>query len=102
MSLDNYAEFHAEHVRLAMLRVLKNAPAYSANDSILTQTLNALGLSSTRDGTRVQLAWLEEQRLVKLDRPVPSITVAEITERGLDVAEGRAQIPGVLRPSPGS
>lgn len=98
----NYAEKHFEHVRLTILRVLAEAPGYSSNDSILTDAVNAMGLTCTRDQMRTNLAWLEEQRLVTLLKPTPTLTVATITERGTDVAAGRSIIAGVHRPSPGS
>ena len=45
-------------------------------------------------------AWLEEQGLVSCE-DLGGIIVVKITQRGLDVAEGRAVIPGVKRPGPG-
>ncbi len=98
----NFAEYHFEHVRLTVLRLLAEAPGYSSNDSILTDAANAMGLICTRDQMRTNLAWLEEQRLVMLLKPTSSLTVAAITERGNDVAAGRSIIAGVHRPSPGS
>ncbi|QUM72196.1 ArsR family transcriptional regulator [Sphingopyxis granuli] len=97
----SYAEFHFQHVRLTILRVLAEAPGYSANDSVLTDAVNAMGLICTRDQLRTNLAWLEEQRLLTLLHPSPTLTVATISERGADVAKGRSIVAGVQRPSPG-
>ncbi|PTS73812.1 hypothetical protein DBR17_17835 [Sphingomonas sp. HMWF008] len=98
----SYFDYHMEHVRLAVLRVLTEAPGYAGNDSVLASAIGALGLTVTRDQLRTQIAWLEEQNLITTVRPTPSLIVAKITERGCDVAKGVAVIPGVQRPSPGA
>lgn len=97
----SFADFHFQHVRLTVLRILVEAPGYSANDSVLNQAVNALGLTCTRDQLRTNLGWLKEQRLVDLVEPAPGLLVAKVTERGADVAGGRAIVDGVQRPSPG-
>lgn len=98
----SYAEFHFQHVRLTILRLLAEAPGYSANDSVLTDAVNAMGLICTRDQLRTNLAWLEEQQLLVQQHPNATITVATITERGVEVAKGRSIVIGVQRPSPGA
>lgn len=98
----SYSDFHFQHVRLTILRLLAEAPGYSANDSVLTTAVNAMGLICTRDQMRTNLAWLDEQRLVTLLKPTDTLTVATITERGADVAAGRSIVAGVQRPSPGA
>lgn len=97
----SFADFHFQHVRLTVLRLLAEAPGYAANDSVLNQAVNAMGLTCTRDQLRTNLGWLEEQRLVTLIEPAAGLTVATLTERGADVAAGRSVIAGVQRPSPG-
>ena len=94
-----YAQTFAEHVRLCILRSLSEA-GNSTNSSILTDIVNGFGLPASRDAIETHLAWLEEQGFVRLERPVPSITVAKLTKRGLDVAEGRARVPGVKNRGP--
>ncbi|WP_303763486.1 ArsR family transcriptional regulator [Sphingobium yanoikuyae] len=96
----SYAEYMSEHVRLAVLRLLADQPTYSANDSVLTTAVAALGLSCTRDQMRAHLAWLGEIGMVTLLSPLAGVTVATLTERGGDVAQGRSIVPGILRPSP--
>lgn len=98
----SYSDFHFQHVRLTILRILADAPGYAANDSVLTDAVNAMGLICTRDQMRSNLGWLEEQRLATQFHPTPTLTVATITERGVDVAKGRSVVAGVQRPSPGS
>lgn len=96
----SYSDFHDSHVRLTILRLLANAPGYAANDSVLTDAVNAMGLVVTRDQMRTALGWLAEQRLVTLLKPAVTLTVATISERGADVAAGRSIVAGVQRPSP--
>jgi hypothetical protein len=57
------------------------------------------GVAASADQVRGDLAWLEEQGLVAV-RSVENLTLAKATVRGLDVATGRATVPGVARPLP--
>jgi hypothetical protein len=101
MSGLDFREHLAGHVRLAVLRVLEEAPGYQANSAILLSAIEMLGLRTTRDGLETELAWLAEQGLVALERLLAErLTVATLTGRGLDVALGRALVPGVARPAP--
>lgn len=96
----SYAQLLREHRRLVILRVLAEAPDSRANESILTDSANALGVSSTRAQIRTDLAWLAEQGLIALE-DLEGLTVATLTETGADVGAGRARVPGVKRPTPG-
>lgn len=96
----SYAAHFAEHLRLALLRVLHEAPGYAANGSILQDAAEMLGLRASRDLVEAQLAWLDEQGLVSLERLPAGVSVATLTARGADVATGRAIVPGVVRPGP--
>lgn len=98
--MSNYAEHFTKHLRLTILLILTEASGYSANDSIIATAAEGMGLPTTRDRVRTELVWLEEQGLLGLARPAEGVTVATITQRGLDVAGGRAACPGVQRPSP--
>lgn len=101
MSASNFYDFTMGHARLSVLRALVEAPAHAANDSMLAQLMETLGLPVTRDQLRTQLGWLEEQGLVHLARPNTSLIVVKLRERGGDVAVGRAHVEGVQRPTPG-
>lgn len=90
-----------EHLRISILRLLSGAPAYRANSSILHGETTRFGLAASRDQVKTEMAWLAEQGLI-VTEDVGGMVVATLTERGLDVAEGRAVQPGVQRPSPGS
>jgi Fe2+ or Zn2+ uptake regulation protein len=93
-----YKDYLNEDQRLVLLRLLAEQIAYKSNSSVLTRAMDALGHSVSRDAIRTHLAWLAEQRLVTLDELIPGLIVATLTERGHDVAAGRAVTPGVARP----
>lgn len=97
----NFYDFTMGHARLAVLRALAGAAQHTANDSVLSTEMDRLGLPVTRDQLRTQLGWLEEQGLVRLNRPTENLIVVMLRERGADVAIGRAHVEGVQRPSPG-
>jgi Fe2+ or Zn2+ uptake regulation protein len=89
------------HARLAVLRALFESIEHTANDSMLSDVMERLGLPITRDQLRGQLGWLEEQGLIRLKRPTDGLVVATLRERGGEVARGRVFIDGIQRPSPG-
>lgn len=95
-----FAEHFAEDRRLVTLRILERAEGYRANEYLLQTALAGFGHSVSRDRVRTDLEWLREQGLVTLER-AGSMTVGTLTERGADVAAGRASVPGVKRPAPG-
>jgi len=96
-----FTQLMAEHRRICILRVLA-APdsGGTANDSILTTVVNDRGVVSTRDQIKTALHWLAEQGLITLNCFDNGLCVVTITQRGLDVAAGRATVPGVHRPAP--
>lgn len=95
----SFAELVQSDIRLVILRALAQDLGYSHNDSILHAALGMYGHKCSRDTVRTELTWLEEQRLVTIDK-VGETYVATITERGVDVANGMATVPGVKRPGP--
>ena len=102
----NYAALLAETARLAVLQVLAEAAEYRHNEHLIRGALEELGLTPSADALRAHLAWLEEQGLVAVEclaapRGGSGLRIARLTERGADVAAGRARVPGVARPRPG-
>ncbi|WP_178384750.1 hypothetical protein ABI424_001275 [Histophilus somni] len=83
--------------RLVILRSLIEA-GYDANESILDDCLAMYGHKISRDLVKSHLNWLEEQGLVKIERLQNGFMIAEITQRGIDVANGEARIEGVKHP----
>jgi len=90
-----------EDRRLSLLIVLHQTPGYSANAFLLRDAVDQIfGHSASIDQVRTDLAWLAEQGLVTT-RLVSEVLLATITTRGVDVALGRASVPGVKKPLPG-
>lgn len=96
----SYAEFEAQDRRLVLLRALEHAAHYRANALLLRRYCQAVGHVVSADRLAADLAWLSEQGLVDLVQ-AQDVTVATLTTRGLDVATGSANVPGVQRPQPG-
>jgi Fe2+ or Zn2+ uptake regulation protein len=93
----NYSDFLRHDQRLVLLRILLEMPAYKANSSVLANMLSQLGHSVSRDLVKTELRWLSEQGMLAVQE-VASVLVATLSERGQDVAEGRAVVDGIARP----
>ncbi|WP_027853377.1 hypothetical protein [Marinobacterium litorale] len=94
-----FAQFEQEDRRLVILRLLAEDQDYRVNSSILQQGIDLYGHSVSRDRLHTDLTWLAEQDLVTVEE-INSVLVVTLTQRGLDVANGRATQPGVKRPGP--
>ncbi len=95
----SYASTLEEHRRLALLTHLAACLDYASNSEILLDVLNGLRIATGRDRLVGTLAWLREQDLVSIEDHEGFLLV-EATARGVDVAEGRARVPGVRRTAP--
>ena len=90
----------AEERRLVLLKTLDASDSSQLNERILKLTLDRSGIGTGRDMIRLELHWLEEQRLLRLEK-LPSgagedLWVAKLTVDGEEVARGRRH-PGVSR-----
>jgi hypothetical protein len=98
--MSGFSEIRAQDRRLVILRALAEDNYYSMNDFVLKRALGSLGHDVSRDVLRGDLAWLQEQRLLRVrELNDGAIWVATATEDGVDVAGGRPH-PGVARPAP--
>jgi hypothetical protein len=95
----NFAQFQTEDRRLVLLRALHAAAQYSANAYLLRRFAESVGHTVSADRIEQDIAWLAEQGLVTRKAP-EGVTVATLTQRGQDVADGSATVPGVARPRP--
>ena len=78
------------HRRASLLATLYFEPAGTARVGMLARQLELVhGLVVSSDLVRADLAWLDEIGLVRLRDDS-----AQMTERGRDVATGRAEFPG--------
>ena len=87
-----------EHRRLAILKHLERSSDYTSNASILIDVVNGVGVSTTEAQMRAALAWLDEAELLEMTDH-GHVVIATATARGAEVALGRAQHPGVKRPT---
>jgi hypothetical protein len=96
-----FADFQAADRRLVLLRGLEPCVLFTANAFLLRTFAESVGHVVSADTIETDLAWLAEQGLLTVNRS-GGVTVATLTTRGLDVATGRATVPGVKRPEPGA
>jgi len=94
-----YPELIAADRRLVILRILAESSGYTCNEFLLISLLESFGHVLSHDALRTDLAWLAEQSLVTT-QIVAEVTITKLTQRGADVAAGRAHVPGVKRPEP--
>lgn len=97
----SYADIVEADRRLVILKVLQDSAGYACNEHLLGSLLGSFGHAIPADRLRTDLAWLTEQSLITV-RDVGGVEIASLTQRGLDVAQGRAHVPGVKRPAPGA
>ncbi len=98
----NFTQALLEDQRLFILRVLDELPGFSSNVSALQSALDmSAGHRLSRDAALALVDWLDEVGLVTKENLDPRICVVKLTQRGSDVAQGRAHVTGVKRPRPG-
>lgn len=95
----SYQETIRKHRRLAILRHLEACHDYTSNASILTDVLDGVGVTSSRDQVVTEIAWLKAQGFVRCDERADFVVV-EATRSGVEIALGRATHPDIQRPSP--
>ena len=95
----SYSVTLRKHRRLAILRHLEQCADYTSNASILTDVLDGVGVTSSRDQVITELAWLKENGFVSYQDGGDFIVV-EATARGVEIATGRATHPDIKRPKP--
>lgn len=95
------AEIQAEHRRIAILRMLAEQPDYRSNASVLADALPLVArISATRSQVLADVVYLESIEAVRQEALGNGVVGVELTDRGLDAAQGRIVLPGVKRPSP--
>ena len=97
--MSNYTSTLSKHRRLAILKFLADSPEYTSNASILVEICNQFGVTSTRDQVAGDIAWMSENGMVTYEDH-SGFLVATITERGSEIARGKARHEGVQRPRP--
>lgn len=97
--IKNLYEVKQRDLRLVLLRILKEDPDYSLNTSLLQDCAEMLSHSVSRDVIHAECAWLQDVGLVTIEQ-LGNVTIVTLTGRGVDVATGKAIVPGVKRPRP--
>lgn len=88
-----------EDRRLRVLQILEEMPGCLCNVESLQKLLELFGHVASRDVIRADMVWLDEQGLAQVFRERKWFTL-KLIERGFEVADGRADHPGVARPTP--
>lgn len=83
--------------RRAILAALSISAAYTLPDRALRAQVEHIGYAVSLDILRADIAWLADIGLVER----AEMDDVSLTDRGLDIVLGRAQVPGVRRPEPG-
>jgi len=94
------ADFQREDRRLLIMKALASESDYAISDVVLRSLLAEFGHSISMDVLHADLAWLQDIGLLNIEKAA-SMVVATATDRGVEVAEGHATIPGIRRPRPG-
>lgn len=97
----SFNESLSEHRRIAILRLLIEFRG-GGNESTIHQSLEMLGFRrDSRSVVRDDLTFLSKNGLVK-ESWHNDLMIVDITERGVEVAEGRVCVAGVRKPSLGA
>lgn len=99
--LNDFAQHLAADRRLVILRVLLDSTVYTTNEYMLHDVVGKLGHRVSVDTLRADLSWLAETAQLVTLTNVAGVCIATLTQRGQDVAEGVATVPGVKKPRAG-
>ncbi len=98
--MKDYTDTLSKHRRLTILKFLADSPEYTSNASILVEVCDNFGVASTHDQIAGELSWLKENGFVSYKDDADFIVVSA-TERGVEIARGKARHKGVQQPRPG-
>lgn len=87
-----------EDVRRVVLDLLAQAAGYDLSTDMIRTGLAEFGHRPSADELKTELNWLAEQDYLNIETRGENILVAKLTERGADVVDGRAAVPGVAKP----
>ena len=96
----SYEQIITADRRLLILRALVATKDYTLGDRLIASFLRSMGHAASHAVVAADLDWLANEGLAQLQH-AEGLTIARLTDRGLDVAEGRERHPGVRRPEPG-
>ena len=85
--------------RLAILVALSLSTKYKLTSHDVRAVVDGAGYPASMATIGADVQWLRETGLIRYD---VENDVLRLTDRGLDVANGTAEVPGVGKPGPGS
>lgn len=96
---NRYVQLINEDIRLSVLRILCEDPAYSHNTAIIRVALAQLGHRISDERLTEQLGWLVEQELISSEESA-GVVIVKLTNRGEEAVQGVVRIRGLARPRP--
>lgn len=98
MSVD-LQKVRRENMRWQILLVLNNARPVGAYEEVVLSVVQAMYPDATPHELRLQLDYLADRQLVKLEREPSGRWFADLTRLGVDIAEYTIDCqPGIARP----
>lgn len=93
-------QIQQSYTRRAILSLLAYDTDYRLTADVIEAALDASAQAVTRDALENELRWLNEQGFIALEH-LSGITIATLTDRGLEIARGKSRAHGIrdLRPS---
>lgn len=89
-----------EQLRWVLLLALNNARPYGAAEVVLLATAQGVYPDATALEIRRELAYLEDRRLIEIERTPSGPWRAELTRYGVDIVEYTVEcLPGIARPA---
>jgi len=85
--------------RRVLITLLGSSNDYSANAGLLQTACAGFGHAVSADRISTDLAWLQEQGPVDLT-DIGGMTLARLTGRGVDCANGAVHLDGIARKRP--
>lgn len=97
--MSDFAKFNEADRSLRILELLAGERDARLNDGLLSKYLEVWGYRVAREVVRSDLTRLADLGAVIIQRPMDGMFVAELTRRGQDHVERRAQLEGVAPPA---
>lgn len=93
-----FKQLKREDARRIVLDLLNQDAGYELSAAMIQTGLAQFGHRPSADQLKTELNWLAEQDYLNIETRGDNIMVAKLTQRGADVAEGRAAVHGVAKP----
>ena len=94
----SYKERLRENLRRVVLDLLEQAAGYDLSADMIMLGLKEFAHHPSADQLKTELNWLAEQGYLNVDERGFGVLAAKLTQRGADVTQGRAAVPGVAKP----